>query len=137
MKNNGKPLRKITLSIFSVVMMITLLSAGASAECICTKTPLGDGTPPATQELTCDCGNRIGYTAVAASGTDPTLVQFKDLSKGKESYIGWEFGDGVHVSGTKNPVHKYKKTGYYITELTIRCRNCGRMMWVHNNVVIK
>jgi hypothetical protein len=137
MKNDGKSLRKITLSIFSVVMMITLLSAGASADCTCTKTPLGDGWPPATQQLTCDCGNRISYTAVAASETDPTLVQFKDLSKGKKSYVGWEFGDGIHLSGTKNPVHKYKKTGYYITEMTIRCGNCGKLMWVHNNVVTK
>ena len=137
MKNNGKSLRKITLSIFALVMMISLLSAGASATCICTKTPLGAGYPPATQKLTCKCGNRIAYTAVAASKTDPTLVQFKDLSKGKESYIGWECGDGKHLGGTKNPVYKYKKTGYYITELTIRCAKCGRLMWVHNNVVIK
>ncbi len=137
MKNNGKSLRKITLSIFALVMMITLLSTGASADCICTKTPLGAGWPPATQELTCDCGNRIGYTAVAASETDPTLVQFKDLSKGKESYVGWEFGDGVHLSGIKDPVHKYKKTGYYITELTIRCSKCGSLKWVHYNVVTK
>ena len=136
MKNNGKSLRKISLSIFALVMMITLLSAGASAECICVKTRLGDGTPPATQQLTCKCGNRIDYTAVAASKTDPTLVQFKDLSKGKESYIGWECGDGVHVQGAKNQVYKFKKTGFYITELTTRCAKCGRLMWVHYNIRI-
>ena len=134
-RNNGKSIWKITLSIFTLLILMTLLSAGASAEVICTKTRLGDGTPQATQKLTCECGNCISYTAVAASKTDPTLVQFKDLSKGKESYIGWECGDGVHIGGTKNPVYKYEKTGFYITELTIRCAKCGKLMWVHYNVV--
>jgi hypothetical protein len=116
----------------------TLLSTGASAKVSCTKTPLGAGKPPATQCLSCYCGH-IAYTAVATSKTDPTIVQFKDLAQGKETYIGWEFGDGTHLRGTeitsslKNPVHKYKKTGYYITELTIRCG--GKLLWVHNNVV--
>lgn len=116
-------------------MIMTVLSIGASARCVCSKTPLGDGTPPATQKLTCKCGNRIDYTVVAASETDPTLVQFKDLSKGEESYIGWECGDGVHLEGTKNPFYNYKKTGFYITELTIRCAKCGKRMWIHYNVV--
>jgi hypothetical protein len=134
---NGKSIWKMTIFIFTLVMIMTLLSTGASARCVCTKTPLGDGTPPATQKLSCECGNRIDYTAVAASKSDPRIVQFKDLSKGEETYIGWEFGDGIHGDGTKNPVHKYKKTGYYITELTIKCDNCGKLMWVHYNVVIK
>jgi hypothetical protein len=142
-KHNGKPIWKITLSVFTILMIMTLLSAGASAQVSCTKTPLGAGTPPATQCLSCACGNCIYYTAVAASKSDPKIVQFKDLSKGKETYIGWEFGDGTHLGGTKiasslkNPVHKYKKTGYYITEFTIRCAKCGKLSWVHNNVVIK
>ena len=140
-RNNGKSIWKITLSIFTLLILMTLLSAGASAEVICTKTRLGDGTPQATQKLTCECGNCISYTAVAASKTDPTLVQFKDLSKGKESYIGWEFGDGTSLHGTKitnalkNPVHKFKKKGRYISELTVRCN--GKLLWVHYNVIIK
>jgi PKD repeat protein len=58
-------------------------------------------------------------------------------------YIRWDFGDGTHLEGTKNtslsknPVHKYKKTGFYITELTIRCGKYGKLLWVHKNVVIK
>jgi PKD repeat protein len=122
--------------------MITLLSAGASAKVVCTKTPLGEGSPPATQRLSCGCGS-ISYTAVAASKTDPLLVQFKDLTTCKESYIDWEFGDGTSLHGTKitnalkNPVHKYKKKGYYITELAVRCNKCKKLMWVHYNVVIK
>jgi hypothetical protein len=124
--------------------MITLMSAGASATVVCTKTPLGDGSPPATQRLSCPCGQcHISYTAVAASKTDPLLVQFKDLTTGKESYIDWEFGDGTSLHGTKitnelkNPVHKYKKKGYYITELAVRCSKCNKLLWVHYNVVIK
>jgi PKD domain len=141
-RHNGKSIWKMTIFIFTLVMIMTLLSTGASAKCVCTKTPLGDGTPPATQCLSCGCGH-IDYTAVAASKSDPRCVQFKDLSGGKETYIGWEFGDGTHLGGTKitsslqNPVHKYKKTGYYITELTIRCGKCGKLLWVHYNVVIK
>lgn len=121
---------------------MTLLSAGASAQVTCKKTPLGTGTPKATQRLSC-AHDRISYTAVAASKTDPTLVKFKDLSKGSEKYIGWEFGDGKSLHGTKinsalkYPVHKYKKKGFYITELTIRCSKCNKLLWVHMNVVIK
>lgn len=139
----GKSFWRMTISIFIIVMIMTVLSTGASAKCVCTKTRLGEGTPPATQKLTCKCGNCIAYTAVAASSTDPRLVRFKDLSEGKESYIGWEFGDGTHLGGNritsslKNPVHKYKKTGFYITELTIRCAKCGRLMWVHYNIRIR
>lgn len=132
----------MTLFIFALVIMITLLSTGASAKVVCTKTPLGDGTPPATQRLSCGCGH-ISYTAVAASKTNPLLVQFKDLTTGKETYIGWEFGDGTSLHGTKitnalkYPVHKYKKKGYYITELTVKCGKCKKLLWVHMNVVIK
>ena len=142
-RNHGKSVWKITLSIFTLLILMTLLSVGASANISVTKTPLGDGTPPATQCLHCSCGNCIAYTAVAASKSDPKIVQFKDLSKGEETYIGWEFGDYTHLGGTKitsslkNPVHKFSKTGYYITELTIRCGNCHKLLWVHNNVVIK
>jgi hypothetical protein len=141
-RNKGKAVWKITLSVLTLVMIMTLLSAGASASIYVTKTPLGEGTPPATQCLSCgnDC---IAYTAIAASKNDPTIVQFKDLSKGKETFISWEFGDGTYLEGTqitsslKNPVHKYKKTGFYITELTIRCEDNGRLLWVHNDIVIK
>jgi PKD repeat protein len=142
MKNNGKSMYKITLSVFTILMILTLLSAGASASITVKKTPLGAGKPPATQRLSCGC-DRIDYTAVAASKSDPKIVQFRDLSKGKETYISWQFGDGTHLEGTKitsslkNPVHKYKKTGYYITELTIRCGKCSKLLWVHKNVVIK
>lgn len=142
MKNNGKFMWKITLSAFTILMMLTLLSSAASATLIVYKTPLGAGTPPATQRLT-GGGNSIDYTAVAASSTDPRIVQFKDLSTGTETYIRWDFGDGQHIEGTtitsqlKNPVHKYAKTGYYISGLTIRCTGYNGLLWVHKTIIIK
>ncbi|WP_269849495.1 hypothetical protein [Methanosarcina horonobensis] len=100
MKSNGKFIWKITLSVFTILMMLTLLSTAASASVTIYKTPLGAGTPPATERLS-GGGNSIDYTAVAASSTDPRIVQFKDLSKGTETYIRWDFGDGTYLEGTK------------------------------------
>lgn len=141
MNNNGKSIRKITLSVFTILMALTLLSTAASAALTVYKTPLGAGTPPATQRLT-GGGNYIDYTAVPASSTDPRIVQFKDLSKGTETYIRWDFGDGTYLEGTKitpqlkNPVHKYAKKGYYISCLTIRCTGYNGKLWVHKTLVI-
>ncbi len=142
MKNNKKSIWKITVSIFTVLMILALLSEGACAKCIVTPTPLGSGTPPATARIT-GGNNRIDYTAVAASNKDPRIVQFKDLSKGKETYIRWDFGDGTCKQGTKitsalkNPVHKYSKTGFYISCMTIKCKGYNGKLWVHKNIVIK
>ncbi len=132
----------MTLSVFAILMMLALLSTAASASISVTTTPLGAGTPPATARLS-GGGNYIDYTAVAASSTDPRIVQFKDRSKGTETYIRWDFGDGTSLEGTKitpslkNPVHKYKKTGYYITCMTIKCTGYDGKLWVHKTVVIK
>lgn len=141
MKNNSKFIWKIAVSVFTISMMLILLSVGASATCSVSLTPLGAGTPPATAQLSCG-KNCIDYTAVAVS-SDPQIVQFKDLSKGKETYIRWEFGDGTSLEGTKitpslkNPVHKFPKTGFYISCMTIECDGCNGKLWVHKNVVIK
>ncbi|MGB9941070.1 PKD domain-containing protein [Methanosarcina sp.] len=142
MKNNTKSVWKIIVSVFTILLMLTLLSAEAYATCYVSPTPLGAGTPPATARLSSG-SNRIDYTAVAASTSDPRIVQFKDLSKGKETYIRWDFGDGTHLEGTKitpslkNPVHKFPKTGYYISCMTIKCDGCVGKLWVHKNIVIK
>ena len=142
MKNNRKFMWKITLSAFTILMMLALLSTAASASITVYKTPLGAGTPPATERLT-GGGNSIDYTAIAASTTDPRIVQFKDLSKGTETYIRWDFGDGTSLEGTKitpqlkNPVHKYAKTGYYISCMTIKCSGYNGKLWVHKTIVIK
>jgi hypothetical protein len=141
MENNRKSIWKMTLSVFTVLMILTLLSEGAYGKCIVTPTPLGSGTPPATARISSG-NNRIDYTAVAIS-KDPRIVQFKDLSKGKETYIRWDFGDGTSLQGTKitpalkNPVHKYKKTGFYISCMTIKCKGFVGKLWVHKNIVIK
>lgn len=142
MKNNRKFMWNIAISVFTVLMMLTLLSTAASASVYAYKTPLGAGTPPATQRLT-GGGNYIDYTAVAASSTDPRLVRFKDLSKGKETYIRWDFGDGTYKQGTKitsslkNPVHKFSKNGAYISCLTIKCTGYKWKLWVHKTIVVK
>jgi len=141
MRNNGKSIWKITVSVFTILMMLTLLSTEASAKCSVSPTPLGAGTPPATAYLSCCGKERIDYTAVAVSG-NPRIVRFKDLSKGDETYIRWDFGDGTSLEGTKitpslkNPLHKFPKTGYYITCMTIKCTGCCKKLWVHKNVII-
>jgi len=143
MKNNRKSLWRMTAIVLITLLMLTLLSEGVYAKITVTPTPLGSGTPPATARISCCKDHRIDYTAVAASSSDPRVVQFKDLSKGKETYIRWDFGDGTSLEGTKitpalkNPVHKYKKTGFYITCMTIKCKGCTGKLWVHKNVVIK
>jgi PKD repeat protein len=143
MKNNRKSVWKITVSVFTILMMLTLLSAVASAKVTISKTPNGAGTPPATCHQTCKCGdNRIDYTAVAVS-SDVRVVQFKDLSKGKETYIRWDFGDGTSLQGTKitsslrNPIHKFPKPGYYISCMTIKGPGCVEKMWIHKTLVLK
>jgi len=142
MKNNKKSVWKITVSVFTVLMILVLLSEGASAKCTVTMTPLGAGTPPATARIS-GGNNYIDYTAVAASSTDPRLVQFKDLSKGKETYIRWDFGDGTSLQGTKitsslkNPTHTFPKTGFYISCMTIRCDGYNGLLWVHKSIVVK
>jgi PKD repeat protein len=142
MKNNEKSLWKITVFVFIILMVLTLLSVGASAKCYVSTTPLGAGTPPATARLVCGCSH-IDYTVVAASKTDPRVVQFKDLTKGEETYIRWDFGDGESLQGTKitpalkNPIHKFPKTGYYISCMTVKCGDCTKKLWVHKTVIVK
>lgn len=142
MKNNQKFMWKIAISVFTMLMMLTLLSTAASASIYVYTTPLGAGTPPATSRLS-GGDNYIDYTAVAASNTDPRIVQFKDLSTGTETYIRWDFGDGTYKEGTqitsslKNPVHTFSKTGYYISCMTIKCTGYSGKLWVHKTIVTK
>jgi hypothetical protein len=127
--------------IASLILVFLLTSTGSARSSI-HPTPLGAGTPPATARLSCDCGhNRIDYTTIDVS-SNPRIVKLKDLSKGKETYIRWDFGDGTHLEGTKNipslknPVHHFPRTGYYISCLTIKCGSCGNSLWFHKNIVI-
>lgn len=142
MKNNVKPIWKIMASVFTVLIMLTLLTSAVSAQVNVQKTPLGAGTPPATQRLSCK-HNLIAYTAVDAPSSDSRVVQFKSLCKDDVSYIAWNFGDDGFLDGTKitpqleNPVHKFPKKGYYISCMTVRCKHCGTLLWVHNNIYVK
>lgn len=128
--------------LISFILIFSLCILPASASLTISKTPLGAGTPPATERLTLG-QNRIDYTAVAYSKTDARIVQFRDLSKGKETFIRWDFGDGCSMQGTKitpalkNPVHKFSKKGYYISCMTIKCEGSKNKMWVHKTLVIK
>ncbi|MDW5549690.1 PKD domain-containing protein [Methanosarcina sp.] len=124
------------------LILIFVLTSTASATVTIFPTPLGAGTPPATARITCSCGNScIDYTAVAAS-SDPRIVQLKDLSKGNETYVRWDFGDGTPLEGTnitpslKNPVHTFPKNGYYIICMTTRNSCCSQKLWVHMTIII-
>jgi hypothetical protein len=142
MNFNKKSTWKIALSVFNMLLILILLSAGASARCSVHRTHLGEGTPPATANLYCE-DNYIDYTAVAASYDDPRIVKFKDLSDGDATYIRWDFGDGTSLEGTeithslRSPVHKFPETGFYISCLTIECDGCGEKLWVHKNVIVR
>ncbi|AKJ38378.1 PKD domain-containing protein [Methanosarcina barkeri] len=129
-----------SLPIF--LILIFFLTSTASATVTVFPTPLGAGNPPATARVNCSCGNSyIDYTAVAVS-SDPRTVQFKDLSKGNETYVRWNFGDGTSLEGTnitpslKNPVHTFSKNGYYISCMTTRNSCCGQKLWVHMTIII-
>ena len=129
-----------SLPIF--LILIFFLTSTASATVTVFPTPLGAGNPPATARVNCSCGNSyIDYTAVAVS-SDPRTVQFKDLSKGNETYVRWNFGDGTSLEDTnitpslKNPVHTFPKNGYYISCMTTRNSCCGQKLWVHMTIII-
>ena len=132
-------------SLLSIIVLALFLTPLASASVLLTSCPDGFGHPPATHML--HAGNAtIEYTVIAANKTDPCSVQFKDLSKGVENYIRWDFGDGtfleskpkqVITSALRNPVHKFKKVGYYIPNFTIRCNGSSSKMWYHVQIWIK
>lgn len=50
---------------------------------------------------------------------DRRLVAFKDESYGKITSWHWDFGDGA-TSTEQNPLHQYKRPGYYVTILTVK-----------------
>lgn len=117
----------------------------ASASVLLTSCPDGLGHPPASHCYS--VGNAtIECTVIAASKTDPTVVQFIDKSKGKEDSIVWNFGDGTSLSSKKgekittalkNPIHKFKKLGYYIPCCTIQCNGNVKKMWEHYQLWVK
>jgi PKD repeat protein len=133
---------KILLSIFLIVV---LLVAPAAASIQVYKTPLTATNPPGTERwIGGPC--LINYTATQPF-SNPLKIQYKDLSRGTITYVHWEFGDGSpclqSVKGQKpscallNPVHTYKKKGYYITSYTIQTKEYKFQLWGHKTVIIK
>jgi PKD repeat protein len=50
----------------------------------------------------------------------------------------WEFGDGTCWEGmNKQPVHVYKKPGYYISSYTIKTKEYKFKLWIHKTIIIK
>jgi PKD repeat protein len=116
-------------------LIFILLTSTASASLQIYKTPLNATSPPGTERI---IGGpcKIDYTAIQ-SAKNPLSVQYKDLSKGTVLKYHWEWGDGTCSEGTnKNPVHVYKKKGYYITSETIWTKEYKFKLWVHKTVKI-
>jgi PKD repeat protein len=129
----------------SLFLILILLVAPVSASIQVYKTPLNVTSPPGTERLT-GGSCKIDYTATQPF-KDPLKIQYKDLSKGTVTYVHWEFGDGspclYSKTGQKptcallNPVHTYKKKGYYITSYTIKTKEYKFQLWIHKTVIIK
>lgn len=128
---------KFLLSVF-VFILFSTITVSASSITLC---PDGMGHPPSTHQISLGKA-KVDYTAIF-SCKKILKVQFKDLSKGKEVYIGWNFGDGKSLEGTKityslkNPIHIFPKVGYYISLLTIKVKGNVNKLWVHKYVILK
>jgi beta propeller repeat protein len=59
------------------------------------------------------------FSASPRSGKAPLKVKFTDKSANSPTSWKWSFGDKTY-STTKNPVHKYSKTGKYTVSLTVK-----------------
>ncbi|PKL59149.1 MAG: hypothetical protein CVV33_09320 [Methanomicrobiales archaeon HGW-Methanomicrobiales-4] len=57
------------------------------------------------------------FTVNQTSGPAPFMVRFTDTSSGSPARWLWNFGDGK-ISTLQNPVHTYKKQGWYSVRLT-------------------
>jgi predicted transcriptional regulator len=66
---------------------------------------------------------KVQFAAPLVSGIDPSTA----------SYV-WTFGDGS-TSNLKEPAHVYKKSGSYVTTLTVK--QSGRTVVIQNNVNVK
>lgn len=127
--------------ILTILMSYTASSATASSayslhQCI----KGGYYCRGATERLS--SGNcKVDYTVLPTK--DPYKFQFKDCSKGKITYLRWDFGDGASLQGTKitkalkNPTHKFKKPGHYTGCLTIKCEGVKGKLWIHKDLKIK
>jgi PKD repeat protein len=131
--------------LISLFLILVLLVSTASASIQIYRTPLTATNPPGTERwIGGPC--KIDYTATQPY-SNPLMIQYKDLSKGSVTYVHWEFGDGSPCLQSRpgqkptcallNPVHVYKKKGYYITSYTIKTKEYKFQLWGHKTVIIK
>jgi PKD repeat protein len=124
--------------ILALILILVLLVAPAAASIQVYRTPLTATSPPGTERL---IGGpcKIDYTAIQPDPKNPLKIQFKDLSKGTVTKIHYEFGDGspCYEGTNRNPVHVFKKPGYYIGSCTIWTKEYKFKLWVHKTVIIK
>jgi PKD repeat protein len=119
-----------------IFLILILLVAPASASIQVFKTPINATSPPGTERLV-GGSCKIDYTATQPF-KDPLKIQFKDQSKGSVVWTHWEFGDGTCWEGlNKQPVHVYKKPGYYISSYTIKTKEYKFKLWIHKTIIIK
>ena len=127
----------IAVSLILAIFLSSTASAGYSLhQCI------KDGyyCRAATERLS--SGNcKADYTVIPTK--DPFTFHFKDCSRGKITYLRWDFGDGGCLQGTKitkalkNPTHTFKKPGHYTGCLTIKCEGVKGKLWIHKDLKIK
>jgi len=128
------------LSIFLLLTFLTSTVSAANTFSI-SKAPFIE--PGATYRLSSgQCS--VNYNVTMLNGSTNTF-QFHDLSKGNETYIRWDFGDGTCLVGTKitpalkNPTHKFPVKAWdthYTGCLTIRCTGVKGSLWVHRDLKI-
>jgi len=58
------------------------------------------------------------FTASPVTGTAPLTVSFTSQSTGSPTYMNYDFGDGINVTGA-NPVHTYRSPGIYNVTLSV------------------
>jgi PKD repeat protein len=126
---------KKILALFLMLIFLTYTASAAPLYTLskCTTAQCGKFT----ERLSCGKSS-VNYTVLPTK--DPYTFQFKDLSKGKITYMRWDFGDGTHLESTKitkalrNPKKKNKKIGHYTGCLTIKCQGVKGKLWVHKDL---
>jgi hypothetical protein len=132
-------MKRVILSIIIVLICVSTASAAYSLN-TCSSSYYCRG---ATARISCG-ENQVNYTVKQINNS--MTFQFKDISRGKETYIRWDFGDGTYLEGTKitkalkNPTHKFPRKAWdthYTGCLTIKCQGVKGKLWIHKDLKIK
>ncbi|MGR3320191.1 MAG: PKD domain-containing protein [Candidatus Anammoxibacter sp.] len=98
---------------------------------------VSDGSGSVTVEKTIivlditDCA--AAFKANKTTGIAPLEVQFTDISTGNPTSWAWVFGDG-DISSDQNPIHTYKKEGFFAVKLTVST-DCGSKTVTQTNLI--